>query len=119
MKTVVKKIRNIRIQKGYSQEYMSIQLGITKKTYCRLENGNSKIDIERLQKISKIFEVALPNLLESTFENLSSANINTEKADQNTQFFLGQNEIKQFDERFKHLEADIDFLKHLAEQLLK
>ena len=118
MKTVVKRIRSIRIQKGYSQEYMSIQLGITKKTYRRLENGDTKIDLERLQKISEIFEIALQYFLEGTFENPSTDN-NNEKTNQNTQSFYGQNEIKQFDERVKHLEADVSFLKHLAEKLLK
>ncbi len=51
------KIRNLREKKGFSQEYMALQLGISQRTYGRYENGESKIDVESVGKIAKVLEV--------------------------------------------------------------
>lgn len=56
MKTIYK-IRKIRGQKGFSQEYMASQLGVSQRTYGRLEAGKSKISIENLRKISEVLDV--------------------------------------------------------------
>lgn len=50
-------IRKLRQLKGYSQEYMAIQLGISNKTYVNIENGKSRIDLERFFRLSQIFEI--------------------------------------------------------------
>jgi transcriptional regulator with XRE-family HTH domain len=51
------KIRKIRLKKGYSQEYMAFNLHISQKTYSRIENNQSKCDIDRLVKIADLLEV--------------------------------------------------------------
>jgi len=58
------KIRRERINRGYSQDYMAQQMGISPKTYSRLEAGTSKIDMERLAAISQILEVEPTELIE-------------------------------------------------------
>lgn len=54
---VGKLIRKQRLQIGYSQEYMAMELGISSKTYINIENDKSKIDLERFIQLSKILEI--------------------------------------------------------------
>jgi len=63
------KIRLARISKGYSQEYMAISLGIDTTTYGRLERGQIKITIDRLQDISKVIGTPLVEIIEDSTEN--------------------------------------------------
>ena len=56
MKTVMSKIRLARIDKGYSQEYIAGKLGIAQKSYCKLERVQTKLTVERLQKIAFILD---------------------------------------------------------------
>jgi len=58
------KIRNIRMQKGYSQEYMAEFLNISQKTYSHLENEKIKINLGRLSKIAAIFDISLVQIIE-------------------------------------------------------
>ncbi len=54
--TVLFNIRKTREQKNYTQEYLAQQLGIDIKSYSNIENGVSKLSIDRLFKISEILE---------------------------------------------------------------
>ena len=51
---VLKTLRSIRIDKNYTQEYISIELNISQSYYGRIENGKADLDIDKLCKILKI-----------------------------------------------------------------
>ena len=64
------KIRKKRNEKGFSQDYMAIQLGVSQKTYGRLENGESKIDLEKISNLANILETNPVELLNfNEFDN--------------------------------------------------
>ena len=51
-------LKKIRMEKGYTQEYMAEQLGYKDKSgYNHLENGNVKLSVERAIKIASILNV--------------------------------------------------------------
>jgi len=50
-------IKRIRGQKGYSQEFMALQLNISQASYARMESQEIKLSIDRLQKIADILEI--------------------------------------------------------------
>jgi DNA-binding XRE family transcriptional regulator len=51
----LKLLKEERIKKGYTQEYMALQLGFkNRSSYCLLENGTCSITIELANKISKV-----------------------------------------------------------------
>ncbi len=54
MKKTIKKIKLARLEKGYSQNYMGTQLGISQRAYCKLECGKTKLTLIRLRKISAL-----------------------------------------------------------------
>lgn len=52
----IEKIRIVRIRKGYTQNYMSIQLGISQRAYSKIECGHTKLSVKRLLEIASILE---------------------------------------------------------------
>ncbi|MEX1132326.1 MAG: helix-turn-helix domain-containing protein [Flavobacteriales bacterium] len=60
---ITQKIRRLRELRNYSQEYMAAQLGISQNAYSRMENGETKLDVERLRKVAELLEVGVEELL--------------------------------------------------------
>lgn len=58
------KIRVIRRNREYSQEYMAILLNISQNAYSRLENGKTPITIDRLYQICSILQTNPRDLLD-------------------------------------------------------
>ena len=59
-------IRKAREQKSYTQEYLAAQLGIDTKSYSNIENGVSKLSIDRLLKIADVLEATPESFLNPT-----------------------------------------------------
>lgn len=57
MKLVLEKIRSIRINKGYSQEYIAEKLNISQAKYSRLENGTTEFTISILGELIPLLEI--------------------------------------------------------------
>ena len=51
------KIKKIRELRNYSQDYMADRLGISQVSYSRIEKGQTKLDLERMQHIAAVLEV--------------------------------------------------------------
>lgn len=60
---ILARIRQIRRSKGISQSTMAASLFMAIKTYQNMENGLTKIDIERLERIAHVLDVPLEALL--------------------------------------------------------
>lgn len=56
-------IRHIRVDKGFSQDFMAIKLEISQKTYSRIEQGSTALKLERLISIGEILEISLMDLI--------------------------------------------------------
>ncbi len=53
------KIRTLRTAKGLTQENMAIELKIDSVNYGRIERGQAKITVERLEKIAEFLGVRM------------------------------------------------------------
>ena len=51
------KIKKIRELRNYSQEYIAERLGISQVSYSRVETGQTKMDLNRLQDIAKVLDI--------------------------------------------------------------
>lgn len=56
-------IRNIRKQKGYSQETLALQLNVVRQTVSKWEKGTSVPDAEMLGRIADLLEIPVSQLL--------------------------------------------------------
>jgi transcriptional regulator with XRE-family HTH domain len=63
------KIRQIRMQKGLSQENMADMLGLSTTAYGDIERGRTELSVSRLENVAKLLDVPLPELL--GFDSLS------------------------------------------------
>ncbi|WP_293299103.1 helix-turn-helix transcriptional regulator [Pedobacter sp. UBA4863] len=65
MQRVASKIRKLRENKNFSQEYLAKKIGISQNAYSKIELGYSKITLDRLIHISHILEINATELLEA------------------------------------------------------
>ena len=63
MNAVGVKIRQMREQKGITQDYMAIELGLTQSSYARLEKQDKRIYITRLMQIAKLLQTTVGELI--------------------------------------------------------
>ena len=57
------KLRKLRMDKGYKQEYMAEVLEISQKTYSNMENDKSSISLDTLKKIAEEYKIDLIELI--------------------------------------------------------
>ncbi|TDB59819.1 helix-turn-helix domain-containing protein [Arundinibacter roseus] len=61
--TLSERIRNLRLQKGFSQENMADMLAISTSAYGDIERGRTEPPLSRLEAIAGFLETTLPDLL--------------------------------------------------------
>ena len=57
------KIKKLREQSGLTQQEFADKLNVHLKTWQKIENGITKLDIERLQQIAEILETTVEDLI--------------------------------------------------------
>lgn len=57
------KIRLRRLELGYSQEYLSQELGISQAQYSKLEAGRKSFDLQTLKKLLEILQFESPQVM--------------------------------------------------------
>jgi transcriptional regulator with XRE-family HTH domain len=109
MKLLGKKIRLLRHQKGWSQEDVSIQLGISIPAFSKIETGITDINLSRLEQICKLFELTIVQML--TFTNpeedqkyLSELDLTSQKlAERNLEVIDLQKKVIDLYEKIRHI----------------
>lgn len=107
-KNLCQKLRKIRKEKEYSQEFVAETLGLSQKTYSNIENNKSPISIDLLQEVSKLYDVEITELLniESiSKEHESEINLNDKLIQQY------EKRIEEKDYRLRQLEEENKILK--------
>ena len=128
MNNIVSNIRRIREQKGYSQEAMALELGITQATYSRLESQkdeknpkdekDQKLTIGRLQKIADILDTDISTLLDSSKLTIQNQT-NNDNANGYVENLHVENKettkklIQTLEDENRHLKAEVEFLRSI------
>ncbi len=73
MKTLGKKIRLLRHQKGWSQEDVAKRLDISIPAFSKIETGITDLNLSRLEQISTLFEMSIVQLLSLDESNEQNA----------------------------------------------
>jgi len=58
-----KKVRALRNEKGFNQEYVAYHLDVPPKTYSNMENNKSSISINTLEKLAKLYDKNILDVL--------------------------------------------------------
>lgn len=96
---VHEKIRQLRLEKGYSQEVMAEELQISTTAYGDVERGKTELSLSRLEQILRVFGTPLESFFgASSTEKLQAENdklkLENEKLKQENQYWR-----EKFDER--------------------
>ena len=59
-------VKKTRYDKNYSQDYIAKKLGITQKAYSKIENNETKLNVDTLTKIAEILEVDVASFFNSS-----------------------------------------------------
>jgi transcriptional regulator with XRE-family HTH domain len=78
------KIRMMRELQGFSQDYLATKLGMTQASYSRIENNQTKLSTDILEKIAKELGVSPADLMST-----KPAVINFYGTNHGTQFTFG------------------------------
>lgn len=106
-----KRLRALRIERGFTQEYLSDLLKIPQSSYSKLENNKGKIDVKVLKKIADLYEIDLVEL----FKTDHIINNQTDSNSSNLLFNqLSQKLIEQYENRILELkEVNLFLLSQL------
>jgi len=111
MKTLGKKIRLLRHQKGWSQEDVAKRLDISIPAFSKIETGITDINLSRLEQIANLFEMTVVQLLtlndseqEQKFVNELEI-INKKLMDRETEVIDLQKKVIELFEELRHSRA--------------
>lgn len=68
MRDLALKIRRLRELQNYSQQYLADQIGISQRAYSKIEAGQTKLSVERLDRIAKILNCPMENIISLSAE---------------------------------------------------
>lgn len=73
------KIKKYRELQNYTQSYMSNQLDISQNTYSKIENGQIKLTVERLQRIAEVLNIPMEEFLKNERQSITFNNSSVDK----------------------------------------
>lgn len=104
------KIRLIRTLKGLTQDNVSVELGLTQKAYSKIERGETKLNVDTIEKLASIFQMEAQDILnfnpETFIQQNSTYNIQSG----------GGNHFSLDNDRVKSLKEEVAFLKLTCNQ---
>lgn len=68
--SVNEKIRKIREAKDWSQEQMAEKLNMSLNGYAKIERGESKIYLDKLEQIAQVLDIDIVELMQSDGKNI-------------------------------------------------
>ena len=79
MKNIGQKVRRIREEKQWTQEFIANKLEISQNTYSKIESGSIKLTIDRISELSKILDMPIEDMLSDDTKTFHLNNNHIEK----------------------------------------
>lgn len=125
---VYEKIRQLREINHLSQEEMAVKLNLSANGYAKIERGETKLNIPRLEQIAEIFDTDIFSLIQSDTHFINQVNHSTNNGDvayyANSQNLSAEIEklnliIQHKDELLEQKQTEIENLKKIISLLEK
>jgi len=71
------RLRELRLEKGYSQEYLAHELNMTQGNYCKLESDHHFPSTEAVEKLASLYSLTPQELIIDNVQAHSSTNHDT------------------------------------------
>lgn len=119
---VSEKLKLIRHAKRWSQEEVAHRLNISPSAYGSMERGETKLSLERLEELARVFEIELAQLLEHNTKNIFNFESHNSNHCQNwysnpesTQLIKLQLELEKTQLLLQERDKEIEYLKQIIE----
>lgn len=117
------KIRTLREVNQWTQDEMAEKIGMSKNGYAKIERGETKLYIDKLQKIAQVFNLNIAELLDEQKQDIFIC-ISGENSNHSNIKYSGDTElnheieklnliIQHKDELITRLQSELDTLKHV------
>ena len=113
---IVNKIREIRKQKGYSNEAMATDLGISTSAYNKMERMEASISLERFIKIREILETPYSEFFELSGKNVYQQDLKDNSIGHYEVQTLYQENREVYEKLIAAKDAQIALLKSMMEK---
>lgn len=113
--TIYGSIRQSRKKSGLNQEQMAEKMGISLTSYAKLERGETKMSLEKLQHISQILNVDLIELIQDGLDK----GVVLVGANDGNHINYGNNDVQQLQEIIKLKDEIISRQQHEISLLSK
>lgn len=96
MNIVITKLKDLRKSRDWSQAEVARRLNMEQNTYSNLETGKSSVSLEKILKISELYEISPSELIESNtvIQNIGPNHDNTKIA-----YIIQSDNINEFAEK--------------------
>ncbi|MFZ4613604.1 MAG: helix-turn-helix domain-containing protein [Bacteroidia bacterium] len=96
------RIKQKRLEKNYTQEYVATRLGISQNAYSRIETGLTQLKTERLNTLASILETPVDNFISKSLENVKQISVENTIYDYN-HILSTKNLIERYEQRLQEL----------------
>ncbi|MFT6844960.1 MAG: transcriptional regulator with XRE-family HTH domain [Flavobacteriales bacterium] len=118
VESLMNNIRVLRELKGFTQEYLSDSIGLSRASYSQIENGRTRLTAEQLLKIAEILEMDVQQIIDfekPLFYKQSDEKKQVKETDQpyedNDQLHILKELVNMQREVIQNLKKEIDQLK--------
>lgn len=134
MTKINERIRILREEHLFSQEQVAEKMGISPNSYGKLERGETKLTLDKLEQIANIFDMDVVELINSSNDKnisyqvnhyssaINAVNIGADIAELKEAMVEKEKLqliISHKDEKIEHLQQEISLLKEMLELLKK
>jgi transcriptional regulator with XRE-family HTH domain len=108
------KIRKLREDRQYSQDYVATKLNITQSAYSKIESDKVLADIDKLNQLAALYEVQISDLLDNQHTFIQSNN----KVANGIVHHYDQGKEDIYKEQIEALKSEIAYLREENKKLL-
>ena len=125
--TVSDRLKKIRLIKNITQDFLAKKLGFTQKAYSKIENNETKLNVDVLQRVAQILEVPIETFFNNSQQHILNDFSNRSGGDN---VIYKNNSTENIEELYSHLLKskddiinskinEIESMKKINEQLEK
>ena len=73
------RIKKIREHRNYTQQFMADSLELSQNAYCKIENGTTKLTVDRMEEIATLLDVPVESILSCENQTFNIHNNNIDR----------------------------------------
>lgn len=109
-------IKTLRELKGFTQEYVSDCIGLSRASYSQIENGRTRLTANQLIKISDVLEIKIQDIIDFKKPALYDSSQKLNHAEENQIVYNDSEQVLLLKELVKMQREVIDNLKKQLDQ---